>query len=336
MRDTISLPKAIPSLLLSLAAFILAAPRPVRAADPQFIIVQPGYPGSTAEASTFIADLEMALESGGAPKKLHGEYYNDAQEALQVIERQHPAVGVLSLGFFLAHQKELHLEPILWNQPLTRFYLAGRKGETVPPRELAGKTVVGTPFQEPEFVSRILFGPGAGGVPVSGSPPAGGQAAEKKEGAAEKKEASPNQKGAGAGGATGEAPADVRQWKVEATQSFSKGARDVEKGKAAAVLVTAREKSSLEELEAGKKLEVYWQTEDLPVSLVVAFPQGGAAAQETAKAFAGLKSTSKSLLEQMGIEGFAPIDKARLEKIEKRYQTASEGAEKNGRRADAR
>jgi hypothetical protein len=255
-----------------------------------FMIVQPGYPGSTVEAEQFVSDLLGAIGKGGGPRDLQGEYHNDAQEALKAINEKHPQIGIVSLGFYLAHKEDLHLEPILASRPLERFYLAAKKGSAVQPGDLAGKEVAGTPFQEPEFVARILFGPGAGGGPVGG-------------------------------GAKGGA-ADVSQWKVEATRSPTKGIRDASRGKVAAVLLTEREKRALASLTAGQDLEVYYQTEELPTAIMVSLGKKDAPAEGAAKALAGLKDNpeGQSLLALMGIEGFVPVGEQELAKFEARYR----------------
>src|SRR5262245_61086261 len=139
-------------------ALVLALSGGLSAAQ-HFIIVQPGYPGSTTEAEAFVTDLLAAIGKGGGPGDLQGEYHNDAEEALKAIREKKPQLGIVSLGFYLAHKEDLRLEPLLASRPHERFYLAGKQGAVVPLKDLAGKTVAGTPFQEPEFVSRILFGP---------------------------------------------------------------------------------------------------------------------------------------------------------------------------------
>jgi ABC transporter, phosphonate, periplasmic substrate-binding protein len=301
--------KSIAAILFG--GLALGLPVALLGEETTFIIVQPGYPGSTTEASSFVADLSRAISAGGGPKDLRGEYHNSVDDALKAIAASHPAFGVVSLGFYLSHKGDLKLEALLESQPPEPLYLARKKGEDVTLSNLAGKTVVGTPFQEPEFIARVVFGPGAGGGP----PPAGAGPEKKAEG----------RKGAAAGpGATGQPAADAQKWKIEPSQSFSKAVRDVARGKAQAVLLTKREKTNMEELTAGKELEVFWQSEPLPISIVVAFENGGRAAQPAAKALADLKQNAqgKDLLSTMGIEGFGPNDRTRMSSFESRFHAA--------------
>ncbi len=275
-----------------------------------FIIVQPGYPGSTAEAEQFVSDLLGAIGKGGGPGDLQGEYHNDAQEALKAINEKHPQLGIVSLGFYLAHKDDLHLEPLLSSRPLDRFYLASKKGSAIQPKDLSGKAVAGTPFQEQEFVARILFGLGAGGGPVAGG------TSSSEEGGKEREAAK------GAAGAAKGGGADVSQWKVEATRSSTKGIRDASRGKVAAVLLTEREKRALDSLTAGQELEVYYRTEELPTAIMVSLGKKDAPAEGAAKALAGLKDNpeGQSLLALMGIEGFVPVGEQELAKFEARYR----------------
>jgi DNA-binding NarL/FixJ family response regulator len=268
------------------AACLFLAPLPAAHGVERLVIVQPGYPGSTAEASSFISDLAAAISQAGGPE-LEGEYHNQTEDALKAIARDKPRVGIVSLGFYLAQREDLKLEPLLESRPPQRFYLAARKGEAVQPQDLAGKTVVGTPFQEPEFASRILFG-----------------------------------------------GARVEQWKVEASASFSRAVREVARGKAAAVLLNERERQAMGELTAGKDLEVCWQSEELPAALAVSLGPRGPQAESLAKALAGLEKTpeGQSLLSTMGIEGFTPIDREKLSRLEGRFRSAStKGAPAGGR-----
>jgi hypothetical protein len=272
-----------------LAAWLLALALPLGAAEAErrFVIVQPGYPGSTAEAETFVADLATAIGKGGGPRLLGGAYYNDEKEALKEIADRKPSFGIVSLGFFLARHKDLDLSVILASQPEAKFYLVAKKGQTVKLGELSGQTVTGTPFNEPRFVERILFGPGPDGKAV----------------------------------------ADIGTWKVEPAQGFSKAIRDVARGKARAALLTERERRGMESLTAGKDLEVAYETRALPTALVVAIGKETEMARQAAGALKAMKDVpdGQELLKMMGIEGFGSIDEKVLAALEERYKGAGGG-----------
>ena len=250
------------------------------AAGDHFIIVQPGYPGSNAEAGPFLGELAAAIAGAGGPKRLEGEYHNDGTEALKAIERTKPSLGIVSLGFFLAHRAALKLEPLCESRPGDRFYLATKKGQALKLSELDGQSVAGTPFEEREFVSRIVFG---GGV------------------------------------------ADVSRWKVVEKAGFTRGVRDAARGKVHAVLLTERERKSLESLTAGKELEVVHKSEELPTALVVTFGAASDLASQAAKAFQALSASAegKKVLETMGLESFAAVEPKRLDELSSRYKKAA-------------
>jgi hypothetical protein len=303
-----------------LAASLVLAPA-LRSAEERFVIVQPGYPGTTEEATTFVADLSKAIAAGGGPKDLGGVYYNSAPEALKAIAGRPPSFGIVSLGFYLEHRKDLRLQPILSSKPLERFYLVTKKGQPVAPKDLAGQVVEGTAFLEKDFVARVLFGPGAGGEPTGSDGKAGKDASAKEAKSDRKtgKEASATEaKGAGPGGSP---LADISTWKAEPTAGSTKPLRDVSKGKARAALVTGFEKRAMKDLTVGKELEVSYQTEEYPTALVVSFGEASAAVQGSAKALEGLQGTAegKDVVKMMGIEGFAPVDAKRLAVIEARW-----------------
>jgi len=274
-------------------------------ADTQFVIIQPGYPGSTEEGETFVGDLSLALAKAGGPKDLRGSYYNVAEDGLEAVAARKPVFAIVSLGFYLAHREGLRLAPLLESSPLERFYLAAKKGQGALPADLEGQAIAGTPFHEKEFVERILFGAGAGGGPV-----ADGEAGKMADPKVTKDPASGSKKAI-----------DLSRWKVEVSQGFSKGVRDASKGKIRAVLLTERERRAMKETIAGREMEVSYQSEELPTALLVSLGPAGAAAQAAAKAMEALKGNEegRGVLATMGIDGFTRADAKRIAALEARY-----------------
>ena len=303
--------------VISCSLFWLAVP--AMAGDLQYVIVQPGYPGSTSEAQSFGTDLSTALGKGGAPADLKGAYHNDAKAALKAIADEKPQFGIVSLGFYLAHRDDLKLKAILESRPPQPFFLAAKKGSAPAIRDLEGQVVEGTPFQEKEFVERILFGPGAGGGPV------------KPEEAASPGTRTP-------AGDASRPLAESSKWKVEPTEGFTKGIRNVARGKARAVLLTELERKSMAELSSGKDVEVFYRTEAYPLALVVSMGGENEMARKSASALESLGKTSegKEMLKTMGIDGFAAIDAARLKGIEDRYAQAAGGPAARGEKTAGR
>jgi hypothetical protein len=293
-------------IIAASAALLLGAGASRGSAADHFVIVQPGYPGTTADAETFIADLAGAIARAGGPKDLRGWYHNDEKEGLAAIAEKKPFFGIVSLGFYLAHRKELGLAPILGSRPSEPFSLAAKKGSPTTLAELEGQVVQGTAFTEMEFVKRILFGPGA-----KGGPPAKGEAAP----------------GSAAGKAGDGAAVEVGRWKAQAASSYSKAGREVGRGKVRAVLFTERERRAMDQTIAGKELEVFWRSEPLPTALVVSFGKEDRGAKDVAAALEKIKDTAdgKEVVKLMGIEGFAPVDPKVVGALEARYDGAGDG-----------
>jgi hypothetical protein len=144
----------------ALAILALLGARPGPAAEPaapRLIIVQPGYPGSTRDARSFIATLCEHLDAKAALKGLAGEYHNEEKEALRAIERDRPAFGMVSLGFYLEHRQALGLTARLQSKPKDRIVVVARGGDLKGPGDLKGQPVAGGPLHEKRFLERIAF-----------------------------------------------------------------------------------------------------------------------------------------------------------------------------------
>jgi ABC-type amino acid transport substrate-binding protein len=147
-------PRALGLLALLLPMVVFA---PVAECADSLVILQPGYPGSTKDASAFVKDLcQTVTEFGGALSG--GEYHNDEAQGLKAIERQGAGVGIVSLGVFLKHRKSLSMRPLLITEPAGSCRLLVKKGAFSDIKELAGKVVMSTAFAEPEFVDRVILG----------------------------------------------------------------------------------------------------------------------------------------------------------------------------------
>lgn len=146
---------------LSAIALTLASSGVARASEPHLVILQPGYPGSTREAEPFVASLLKEIRAQGGPALDGGEYHNEELGGLKRIRARTPVVGIVSLGVYLKYREALRLRALVWSRPDRVFHVLVRKGGARTLAELKGKSLTGTPFQEPEFVRRILFGEAA-------------------------------------------------------------------------------------------------------------------------------------------------------------------------------
>lgn len=136
------------------------APRPTQpeqARGPRFVIVQPGYPGTTRDAEAFVGKLAAHLALKASWPGLAGEYHNEPAPALEAIRRLQPAFGVVSLGFYLEHRRDLALTPLLESRPGEKLVLVSRSGELKDASSLQGQPVAGGPLHELKFLERIAF-----------------------------------------------------------------------------------------------------------------------------------------------------------------------------------
>ncbi len=138
-----------------------AGPRTPTGAAPEdatrWFVVQPGYPGSTEDATGF-----MRLFSGHIAKKAElsnvlGAYHNVPEEALAAFRSSRPAFSLVSLGFYLEHRRTLGLVPLLESQPQDRFVIVALEGTVTGPEALHDAKVAGGPLHERAFLERVVF-----------------------------------------------------------------------------------------------------------------------------------------------------------------------------------
>lgn len=143
-------------LLVGLNGVFIQAQEPQLAA-PRYVIVQPGYAGSSRDAESFVSSLNEHLAEKVALKNLQGEYFNEPQKGLDAIARVAPAFGIVSLGFYLEHRQALGLSLLLQARPRDNWVLVVRPGEGIDARSLKGKAVAGGPLHELKFLERVAF-----------------------------------------------------------------------------------------------------------------------------------------------------------------------------------
>ena len=263
----------------SVVAVLLVVSVDVAAAE-RLLIVQPGYPGSTEEAKGFIDRLRREIRSQGGPDISAGSYHNREKAALEAVRTEKPTIGVVSLGFYLAHRKALLLRPRLWSRPDEPYHVLVKKGAAKTLVDLKGRSITGTPLVEFEFVRRIVFSD-ASVAPV------------------------------------------VKSWKLHPIPLFSKGVRDVRRGRKDAVLLSEREFNGVKKLPSTAELEVIHTTPSFPVGVVVTFGKArrDKLGNAVTTALVGLERSheGRDLLKTMGISGFTRVDAKRLTALEESF-----------------
>ncbi len=153
-------PKA-PILLILLSFLLSSAPVAGGAggaeARARWLIIQPGYPGSTQDAEGFMRSFSEYLQRKTGLASLRGTYHNVPEEALAAIETHRPAFSLMSLGFFLEHRRRLGLTAVLESKPEDRFVIVALEGALKGPEALRGATVAGGPLYEKDFLERVVF-----------------------------------------------------------------------------------------------------------------------------------------------------------------------------------
>jgi hypothetical protein len=146
-----------------------AAPTPTPAQT--LIVCAPGYPGNTAAAQpTMDLFAKIACAAASWPASTLGAvYYETAAAGVQRLHGEDAVLALLSLPFFLQHEKDLDLRARLQvaqdQDALETWSLAVRRGTAPFPAALDGWEITGLAGYAPEFVRGPVLG-------AWGSPPA--------------------------------------------------------------------------------------------------------------------------------------------------------------------
>ena len=157
----------ITPIVFAAAASLLAAT--AQAAAATIVFCSPGSPGDTLQAKPAMEQFARALEkAGGLPAGTVNAEYHEAEAAGVGAMRAQALLGAVPVPFFVAHGKELGLEPRLsivtnTGQP-EHFALVVRKGAIAKSADLSGWEVTGTTGYAAGFVRR-LFAKGFGALP---------------------------------------------------------------------------------------------------------------------------------------------------------------------------
>jgi hypothetical protein len=149
------------ALLALFGSSAFAAPPSARTV----VFCSPGAPGTTAEAQPTMDAFAAALaERAGLSRATLAAVYEATEDAcVKRLRSTDAAVAIVSLPFFLKHERELALRPRLQpvakgREPLGRWALFAKKGRAPSADALGGFTIVSTAGFAPAFVR----GPGVG------------------------------------------------------------------------------------------------------------------------------------------------------------------------------
>jgi len=152
---------------LACAAALADAPRAT------LVVCAPGSPGTTDEAQGAMDAFAAAVAAkAGLPAGSLTAIYEPGEDAgVARLRAPDAAVALVSLPFFLKHEKELGLRPELQAVPqggagTERWGLVARKGRVTGPAGLDGFTIYSTAGYAPAFVRGPALG-GFGSLPPS-------------------------------------------------------------------------------------------------------------------------------------------------------------------------
>jgi ABC-type phosphate/phosphonate transport system substrate-binding protein len=96
---------------------LLTTPLYAHAAEAlDFVIIQPGAPGSTAEAAPVMEALAAYLQKKvGAP--VQGQFFNENEPALAYLGQKKAKWGIVSLGFYLSNAQQNKMSPFASTRP---------------------------------------------------------------------------------------------------------------------------------------------------------------------------------------------------------------------------
>ena len=125
-----------------------------------FAIIQPGQPGSTADAQPVMDELAKYL-SVKLGEKVQGVYYNDLSAALNALGRETPAWAITGLTFFESYKDKFPMTPVAstlpqgWQKDVWRLIVPAAGMDN--PESVKG-TVFGSMLYTPKGMEILFHG----------------------------------------------------------------------------------------------------------------------------------------------------------------------------------
>lgn len=126
-----------------------------------FVVIQPGQPGTTEDAQPVMDALASYLaQQLGDGAVVAGRYFNRSEAADAYLAEHAPVWGIVSLGYYLAHREQRCMTPLASTRPggedsdVWRLLVAGQGAATW---DALQGTVSGTMLYEPAVAARLMF-----------------------------------------------------------------------------------------------------------------------------------------------------------------------------------
>jgi hypothetical protein len=159
------MPRAAAAIAVALAAALAFARARADAPRATMVFCAPGSPGTTEEAQGAMDAFAAAVAAkAGHPAASLGATYAATEDAgVARLRAPDAAIALVSLPFFLKHEKALalraELQPVPQGQgPTERWSLVAKKGRAADPAALDGFTVLSTAGFAPAFVRGPVLG----------------------------------------------------------------------------------------------------------------------------------------------------------------------------------
>jgi hypothetical protein len=160
--------KRITVVVAALCVLLGSANRPGSADSLDFVVIQPGQPGTAEEAQPTMDALGSYVQKrmgGGA--SVRGRYFNELTSALEYLREASPKWGIVSMPFYATHGRQLGLKPLASSRPggydKDVWRLMVPKDGPGDWRQVKG-AVSGTMLHEPAAAACLLFGANPAGL----------------------------------------------------------------------------------------------------------------------------------------------------------------------------
>jgi phosphonate ABC transporter substrate-binding protein len=150
------------TIFILLAVLFWAVIGQAEAGSLDFVVIQPGQPGTEAEARPVMDALANYIQlKMGSDTTLKGHYFNHLEPALAFLKTSPPTWGIVHLGVFAQHSTGFQMTPLAATRPggfaKDVWRLMTRKDANSDWQSLNGK-ILGNMLFETRAVSCLLFG----------------------------------------------------------------------------------------------------------------------------------------------------------------------------------
>ncbi len=148
-------------IILFFAMFLWTVSGYAEAGDLDFAVIQPGQPGTEAEARPVMdAFAHYIQQKMGSDETIKGHYFNQLAPALAFLESSPPAWGIVQLGVYARHATDFQMTPVATTRPggFTKdiWRLMAQKDEVSKWQSLNGK-IRGNMLFEKKAAACLLF-----------------------------------------------------------------------------------------------------------------------------------------------------------------------------------